>query len=89
MGTVEEVLGVTLRWTSIPSRGSDDHATETRPSKGTGHNKCDRREPTLPGVGGLSKTPPISRTLSTKILLALKFELTHKFSASARVSIAR
>ena len=30
------------------------------PTKGTGHNKFVRRGPTLSGVGGLSKTPPIS-----------------------------
>ena len=44
--------------------------------KGTGHNKFVRRGSTLSGVGGLSKTRPISSTL-----LALKFELTKKNSA--------
>ena len=34
--------------------------TAAATNKGTGHNKFVRRGPTWSGVGGLSKTPPIS-----------------------------
>ena len=66
------------------------HATETRPSKETGHtDKCDRRGPTLSGVdtggrgGGIEDTTYMTNIID-KISLALRCELTQKYSASKR-----
>ena len=39
---------------------TNKHGPKSGVSKATGHNKFVRRGPTLSGVGGLSKTPPIS-----------------------------
>ena len=51
-------------------------------SKGTGHNKFVRRGPTLSGIGGFIEYTTCLMNTTNKILLALKFELTQKYSAS-------
>ena len=54
--------------------------------KGTGHNKFVRRGTTLYGVGGggggIEDNTYLMKLITNKILLALKFELTEKYSAS-------
>ena len=50
-------------------------------SEGTGHKKLIQRGPTLSGVGGYQKHT-LLMYITNKILLALKFELTQKYSAS-------
>ena len=50
-------------------------------TKGTGHNKFVRRVPTLSGAGVIEDTTYLVN-ITDKILLALKFDLTQKYSAS-------
>ena len=64
-----------LFYTTSSSAHSAKHPSYN--SKGTIHNKFVPKRPTLSAVGRLLKTPTITCTL-----LALKFELTQKYSAS-------